>query len=131
MEVFLFHTGWKCTHARSRKIYSKISKISNNSSRHWVAPWGSLVFGNRFYFLLLFGFSVNKCEKKVKFVKHLRSMQMARDLTTTFRLCSWPVRLTSVSFRCCWFGFDVYFHSFISLYELEIQFLRRIHTNLQ
>lgn len=36
----------------------------------------------------------------MKFVKHLHSMQTVRDLTTTFRLCSYPVRLISVSFRC-------------------------------
>lgn len=60
-----------------------------------------------FIFSLLFEFSVNNCEKKVKLVKHLHSMQMVRDLTTAFRLCRSysPVRLCALCFYpVCFFG---------------------------
>lgn len=71
-----------CVHCRKKNTFYI------ESSAMFSFPFGAGELSHRFYFLLLFGFSVNKCEKKVKFVKHLHSMQMVRDLTTTFRLCS-------------------------------------------
>lgn len=109
-----------CVSANTKiKLKLKQLKLSDWTSAMFC--WLFVCSAIDFIFSLLFEFSVNNCEKKVKLVKHLHSMQMVRDLTTAFRLCRSysPVRLCALCFYpVCFFG-AVSFPRFKS-----IQFLR-------
>lgn len=95
-----------CVSANTKiKLKLKQLKLSDWTSAMFC--WLFVCSAIDFIFSLLFEFSVNNCEKKVKLVKHLHSMQMVRNLTTAFRLCRSysPVRLCALCFYpVCFFG---------------------------
>lgn len=118
------------SHSRCVSAFTK-NKLWNNwkmrLNKRQCFGLSVCVFGNRFYLLLLFEcsffFSVNKCEKKVKLVKHLHSMQMFCDLTTTF--LSLFQLLAGQRLRSFVVVFSSMFHFSLFLLVLKaIQFLR-------